>query len=370
MNEKRMLDLLGNVNEKYIDEANPFNRKQKKIRIQTMAAACLCLLIIGTVGVSYYRQNAVGDKYYAINIEEISAIYEGELLAENISYEEATDTNMLLCYAGTGLPVDADGWKTLSVSANYEEYDMTLNCAFNGETFDVEEEKVTDTIQYGDTIVYICKAEAVAEYDLAYYAVFEYQNVYYELFTYSDDRECIYDILQAVLGETNKDDNESESKQRLKDVLGYKDYYVKVEQNMPGFMIQKYYTDAEGVETCIAEAFGYVVPGPEVYSKDLDGDGINELICNCMAGTGAERVYVYRNNNGLIERGRLSYDLWDDTLFQGITNRGSSYVQEKYISETDTFKITYPTETETACVIVEDMNWIIFEEFVEENKRK
>ena len=41
---------------------------------------------------------------------------------------------------------------------------------------------------------------------------------------------------------------------------------------------------------------------PEAYSfVDMDGDGISELICNYQYGTGAERVIIYRNNNGTIE---------------------------------------------------------------------
>ena len=41
---------------------------------------------------------------------------------------------------------------------------------------------------------------------------------------------------------------------------------------------------------------------PEAFSfVDMDGDGISELICNYQYGTGAERVIIYRNNNGTIE---------------------------------------------------------------------
>lgn len=369
MNEKKMLDLFSNVNEKYINEANPQNRNYHKFRINPIAvAACLCLIVIAGFGVSHYMKTAVDEKYYTTDMEEISSIYEGVLLAENISYEDATDTNIFLCYSGTDLPLSVDDWKTLSVSANYEDYDMTLNCAFNGETFTVNEENAIDIIQYGDTTIHIYKAETTSEYDLAYYAVFEYQNVCYELRTYSNEKERIYDILQAVLGiPDDSSENTFDSEHNFIDVLGYSDYYVKMEQNTPGFVIQKYYTEIEGVETCIAEVFGYVVPGPEVYSKDLDGNGTNELICNCIAGTGAGRVYVYRNDNGVIEKGRLSYDLWDSKLFPGITNRGSSYIQEKYIFENDTFEITYPTETGIESIILEDMDMFEFQQFVEEN---
>ena len=85
-----------------------------------------------------------------------------------------------------------------------------------------------------------------------------------------------------------------------------------------------------------------------------------------MYGTGAERVYIFRNNNGAIEKGYLSYDLWDSTMFEGITNMGSSYIQENYIVETNTFEIEYPTETGSKKLVIEDLNMFVFEKFVEE----
>lgn len=362
-----MLELLGNVKEEYIEEANPQKRKQYKFKADVIAAACLCFLIVGGLGFLYFMKILAVENYYAADIEEISSVYEGELLAENISYEEAVDSQILLCYTGRDLPFNSEGWKTLSVSAKYEDYNMILNCGFNGETFLKNEEDAIDTIQYRDLTVSIYQAEKVSEYDLAYYAVFEYQDVCYELRTYSNDKKCIYEILQAVLGISEEEAEDSLiGEHNFTDVLGYQDYYVKVEQTSPGFIIQKYYMKADGVEKCIAEVYGYAVPGPEVYGIDMDGDGIKELICNCMAGTGAERVVIYRNNDGVIERGHLSYDLWDSSLFPGITNRGSSYIQENYIVETNTFKIGYPTETGYEKIILENMDMFEFEEFVEE----
>ncbi|MBR6626444.1 MAG: hypothetical protein IKL04_00490 [Lachnospiraceae bacterium] len=368
MNEKRILELFNNINEEYIEEARPQNRKKRKLNVYPIAiAACLCLLAIGGFGLSYFMQSSDDEKYYTTNIEEILSVYEGKLLAENISYDSANDTQILLCYTGDDLPLSSDRWQTLSVSASYEDYDMTLNCAFNGETFTASDEKVIDTIQYGDTTIQIYQGETTPEFELTYYAVFEYQNVCYELKTYSNDKERIYEILQAVLG-VNEEDAESSSngEHDFTDVLGYSDYHVTVDQNMPGFIIQKYYIETDGVEKCIAQIFGYAVPGPEVYSRDLDGDGINELICNCIYGTGARRVYIYRNNDGVIEIGRLSYDLWDSTMFPGITNMGASYIEENYIAETNTFEIAYPTETAYESIILEDMTMFEFEEFVED----
>jgi len=368
MRENRVLELFNNVDEKYIDEASPRNGKNQKFKLSPIiVAACLCFLLISGWGVSRFIQTPVEEKYYTTNIEEILAVYEGELLVEKISYEGASDTNMLLCYTGNDLPISSDEWKTLSVSASYEDYDITLNCAFNGETFTANGETAIETIQYGDTTIQIYQGETTPEFELTYYAVFEYQNVCYELKTYSNDKECIYEILQAVLG-VNEENSESSSngEHDFTDVLGYSDYHVTVDQNMPGFIIQKYYAEIDGAEKCIAQIFGYVVPGPEVYSRDLDGDGINELIANCIYGTGAERVYVFRNNDGIIEKGYLSYDLWDDTMFPGIGNRGSSYIQENYIAETNTFEIVYPTEMGSETIVIEDMELFEFEEFVEE----
>ena len=368
MSEKRILELFNNANEEYINEANPQNKKQHKHRISFIAmVACLGLLVIGSISTFHFMQTSNKEKYYTTNLKEVSSAYEGVLLADSIFYEDANNTNVLLCYNGEGLPLSSEDWKTLSISASYEDYDMTLNCAFNGEIIAENSDNIIDTIQYGDTIIQIYQGETTPEFELTYYAVFEYQNVYYELKTYSNDEKFIYEILQAVLGETEENpESTSNGEHNFTEVLGYSDYYVTVEQTMPGFIIQKYYIKEDGVETCIAQVFGYAVPEPEVYSKDLDGDGVNELICNCMYGTGAERVYIFRNNNGAIEKGYLTYDLWDSTMFEGITNMGSSYIQENYIVETNTFEIEYPTETGSKTIVIEDMDMFEFEEFVEE----
>ena len=64
----------------------------------------------------------------------------------------------------------------------------------------------------------------------------------------------------------------------------------------------------------------------------------------------------------MIERGYLAYDLWDDEMFPGITNRGSAYIQEKYVVESGTFEITYPTEAGVACIVLEGLELFVFDE--------
>ena len=368
MNEKMILELFNNIDEKYVDEASPENVKKHNIKFsKIVVAASVCLLLIGGGVMSKLAQTSVEAKYYSTNIDEVMAIYEGELLVEKLSYENASDTNVLVCYTGKDLPSSSDKWKTLSVSVSYEDYDMTMNCAFNGESFVTSEENVVDIIQYGDTTIQIYQGETTPEFELTYYAVFEYKNVWYELNTYSNDKKFIYEILQNVLGVSEENSpNSFNGEHNFAEVLGYSDYYVTVEQTMPGFIIQNYYTEVGSEEKCIAQIFGYTVPGPEVYSRDLDEDGINELICNCIYGTGARRVYIYRNNDGVIEKGSLAYDLWDNAMFAGITNMGASYIEENYIADTNTFEIVYPTEKGSETIVIEDIDMFTFEEFVEE----
>ena len=55
MKEKRMLKMLGNINEKYIDEADPQNRNVSKFRVNLIAvAACLGLVVLAGLCGSFY----------------------------------------------------------------------------------------------------------------------------------------------------------------------------------------------------------------------------------------------------------------------------------------------------------------------------
>lgn len=128
-------------------------------------------------------------------------------------------------------------------------------------------------------------------------------------------------------------------------------------------MILRYFAELDGKTQCIAEVFGYTVSEPEVYSKDIDGDGIKELICNCTYGTGTKRVYIYRNNNGVIEQGTLVYDTNDSSIFPNLNNWGINAIQEMYDPDNDTFVISYSTETGTEQTVFQDKNIIDFQPF-------
>lgn len=353
MKENRLLEALGDIEEAYINEANPYmNRTKNNYSMKWLtAAACLFLIVSWGICMSLNRTKDAGEKkYYETNIDEVTSMYDGVLLVENLFYDGADETKVQLCYTGEGIPISMGEWESLSVSADYEDYDLRMNCTFNEKKVELREEDAIEKIEFGETTVLLYEAEPQGDYDVSYYAVFEYENVLYELRTYSNEERRIYDILTAVLGERGTKENPESSSKKFESVLGFKDYYVKVDEVSPGFVIQDYYAKINGVDTKIAEVYGYVVPEPEVYSKDMDGDGVEELICNCMAGTGAARVHVYRNKEGKIQRGSLVYDSWDETVFPGIIDQSSSAIAETYSPENDCFEVTYYTAEGTASV--------------------
>ncbi len=386
MKEKRMLELFGNIDENYIEEASPKQKKRPRLQTYRLLAACLCLLLIGGAAFSLFTHPSAGDKYYTTTMGEIASIYDGILLAEKLPFAGAKNTNIQLCYRGDGKPLYVNEWKVLSVSASFDTYDVTMECAFNGETFAENTEQPVETLSYGDIPVCVYRRETEAEYEASYYAAFTYDGVSYQIRTNSHDPKIIYEVLQTVLGEPNTAEENTKpedapprdtpqntstpsGKNTFTDVLGYNGYYVKIEETAPGFIIWKYYAETEGKEKCIAEVFGYAAPPkPEAYSVDLDGDGIKELICNCIFGTGAQRVYVYRNHQGVIEKGRLSYDPENREMFPGMFHWGANAINERYNPEKGVFEIEYAVEgeMEMAVTVLELNTDIQFEVFVEE----
>lgn len=358
MKEKRLLELLSEADEKFIEEANPAHKVKKPLYLVRVLAACLVLSVVVGTGAYYFAPPKAGDRYYMATLDEVKAAYDGVLLIEKIPFTGAYKTNIQLCYNGDA-PLHAPGWKNLSFSANYDTYEVTVACTFDAPAPE-KKEKATRELFYGDTKVSVYKMEGKETYEAAYYAAFSYDGVFYEVRTNSDDAEKIYEVLETVLGKPGeKADTSSEKADTPKmpqstrentftDILGFSGYYVKIEETAPGFIIWKYFAETAEGEKCIAEIFGYAAPPePEGYSVDIDGDGINELITNCLFGTGAQRVYIYRNHGGVIEKGWLSYDRGNEELFPGMHDWGANAVNEKYNPETGVFEIEYAVKEST-----------------------
>ena len=88
----------------------------------------------------------------------------------------------------------------------------------------------------------------------------------------------------------------------LGSILGFDNCYCEGYMDVIGHCNWTIY-NGDGEE--IACQFGFnCEDAPDCYVADLDGDGENELICNCTYGSdGAQRVFIFRNNAGIIEVG-------------------------------------------------------------------
>ena len=231
-------------------------------------------------------------------------------------------------------------------------YRMSLSTREPYNATNINTEDAIVAVPYGDTMVYVFQKKIETSHEYTFEAEFEYKGVPYHLFINTNDEAYILEMIETIVGES---DNHI-----FTDVFHFDSYYVKAEESFPGFVNWKYFTQIDGVEICLAEAFGYTTAKPQIYQKDLDGDGVEEMICNSMYGTGAERVYVFRYHDGVIEVGYLCYDLTDENMFPGITNMGSSHIQEIYHPENETFEIMYPTEEGMGSTILQDMEWVEF----------
>jgi hypothetical protein len=154
----------------------------------------------------------------------------------------------------------------------------------------------------------------------------------------------------------------SDSVRTFSEILGLNGYIEGVE-SPPEFVTWRYFAEVNGNTQCVAEVFGFATSAPEAYSKDIDGNGVKELIGNCQyGGDGARRVIVYRNNNGIVEIGTLAYDT---NVLPDLDNWGSNAIQEEYDAENDVFAITYSTKSGTmARAILTDARIIDFEPFI------
>lgn len=110
--------------------------------------------------------------------------------------------------------------------------------------------------------------------------------------------------------ETGAVDGILEMDSSMADVLGFGACRVEAEKVGPYQYIRHYYVKAGSEDICVAEQFGY--DRPETWSRDLDGDGIPELICNCTYGDGVEKVIVYRNHNGVVEEGYIKASYYEE----------------------------------------------------------
>ena len=133
----------------------------------------------------------------------------------------------------------------------------------------------------------------------------------------------------------------------LGSVMGFDDCYAEGE-------VSEHYT-IWTIYNGNGENIGYQFPNmdsPNIILEDLDGDGIDEMICPlAYDADGGRDVFIFRNNNGTVEMGTCS--LW----------RGYSAfeVDVIYDDETDQIIFLYQTTGEEVPVTIDDFE---FEEYV------
>ena len=121
-------------------------------------------------------------------------------------------------------------------------------------------------------------------------------------------------------------------------LFGRDGYY---EESGEGHIIRTYYLREWNGKTdvSVAESFGF---GIDDHTVDLDGDGVDELVCNCtFGGDGARRVYVYRLNGDTVERGMLDEECIELSDF---FDWGVNAVQEYYDAAAGNFVLEYATK--------------------------
>lgn len=122
------------------------------------------------------------------------------------------------------------------------------------------------------------------------------------------------------------------------------------------------YINTDGV--IVGECFGGF--DPESYFVDIDGDGTDELVCNCInMGDGVRRVFVYRYNDGVVECGTWDLQLACSNLgISGSETRPSN----TYYSQEDNdviIEISYMNKSEDETINVYDEVYHIgFDTFV------
>ncbi len=336
MNSKDLYNAIGKVDEDILEQSETAKKKNGWLKWGAIAA-CLCLAI----GAILWLKGPKVEVKEIGSLEEITPSYGGDLVAERLVASGAQTTNVRLSYAKGGDISDPATWNTLSITGDYNGQDFTLDCDYSNEGDRKKPASAYAITQYGDVEVTIYQEESDWSKPFLYRAEFTLDGVNYSLSIHSDDPddpEDIYAYLDIVLGELDGSGNQSGA--TITNVLGLGVCRVEMEESTPSHYSWHFYVKVDGEDVCVAEQFGY--DEPEAWSRDLDGDGVPELICNSTYGDGVDRVIVYRNNNGIIEEGTIRWSYYEEKF--GWTHVGESGIPsvpvEKYNSEEGVFTAT------------------------------
>lgn len=146
------------------------------------------------------------------------------------------------------------------------------------------------------------------------------------------------------------------------DVMGY-DGVIYTETAATRYWSQNYYLSViDGKPVCIAESFGSE-SGESDSIADIDGDGINELICNCVYGAdGAQECFIYKmTDEGIIRAS--GHDFIDSEIIEKQTMANA--ISSEYLPEKNKMLCGYFEDEEYVTVEYDiDMSVLNFEPFV------
>lgn len=113
----------------------------------------------------------------------------------------------------------------------------------------------------------------------------------------------------------------------LDNLLEKKGFFLGI--NAWGWMYERaYYAVAEGKPVLMAESWG----GGDDYVRDIDGDGVNELLCNVIWGDGACRGLIYDELDGQVYVGAIE-DLLDEPYDDiGVGSYGCEFLGEENVA--------------------------------------
>lgn len=332
----KLYNSITNIKDEFTEEAQTvkLKRKSRSLAKWCAIAACLCL----AAGAFLWPKGSHAEVKEIESLEEIASSYGGNLLTERLAASGARTTSIRLSYAKGGDASDPAVWNTLSITGDYNGQVFNLDCSFDSVEGRKDPAGAYTVTQYGDVEVSIFRDESDWSDPYLYRAEFTLDGVACSLSIHSDDPEDIFAYLDMVLGEPK--DNSTPSGAILTDVLGFDVCHVEMEEISRYQYMWHYYVEVDDENVCVAEQFGY--DEPESWSRDLDGDGVPELICNCTYGDGVQKVIVYRNNNGVIEEGSIRWSYYDEKFgWANIWEGGiSSMPVERYDPERSIFTAT------------------------------
>jgi len=121
-------------------------------------------------------------------------------------------------------------------------------------------------------------------------------------------------------------------KEPFEDVLGYDGVKVLNQSTVLPYETA-YYSEVDGEKVRIAVSWGFQ---QDDYVVDVDGDGMNELVCNVVYGNGAADTLIYRREGDKILRG-MALELLDGEY----DNVSFASQRAKYLPEENVVEIYY-----------------------------